>query len=447
MKFKEKIFLAYKDVTNRKFRSFLTIIAISVGSLLLVSMMGLGDAITDQTKKMVESFGVINEISIIPVDISKGMDEDGGMSMGMGMPGHGEDSVGMTEVGAGSDVGKETNNMKKNITQEDLEKMLKIDGTESVRASINTKVTAAKIGNGDYVSKSIDVSGFDFKYNKDFSDEILVGNSFTEDTNGILIGEGLLKSFGIEDPKEAIGKTIKLKAEYPEMNGIKVKEPIEIEGEIVGVTTKKSSYGNSILMSSTLVEPVTKYYFGNEDYIKENGYDSASVFGKEGADIGELNKAIMKETGFLTFSLELISSMLSVLTGVIKSILSLAGIIVLIVASLGLVNTMTMTLQEKKSMIGVMRAVGASRGNIRWIFVMQSLILGLAGGVLGAVTSAIGIVFVNEYVTKSSGLIIPVSPFNIILAISVTILVSLIAGLIPSGKAAKLDVVETLSAE
>ena len=95
MKLSDKISMAYRDVTNRKFRSFLTILAISVGALLLVAMLGLGDGISKKFDDLISSFGKANEINIMAIDAEA-------MNMGVSVSVNGEEVAG-TEEEAGTE--------------------------------------------------------------------------------------------------------------------------------------------------------------------------------------------------------------------------------------------------------------------------------------------------------------------------------------------------------
>ena len=149
MKLSDKINMAFKDVVNRKFRSFLTILAISVGSLLLVAMLGLGDGISKQFDNMISQFGNSKEISIITL----GSEAD----MGMGMS---------VEV-EGEEANKEGNEEEKTIMTSDNAKTIsEIDGVDYVLASIKTNISATKIDDGDYVEKSESVVGVNLDYSK-----------------------------------------------------------------------------------------------------------------------------------------------------------------------------------------------------------------------------------------------------------------------------------------
>ena len=98
-------------------------------------------------------------------------------------------------------------------------------------------------------------------------------------------------------------------------------------------------------------------------------------------------------------------------------------------------------------MIGVMRSVGGSKSNIRTIFIFQSIMLGTAGGVVGAILSSGGILFINEFITKKNNFVISLTANNVAIAVGITLVISILAGLIPASKAAKLNVVEAVAEE
>lgn len=440
MKLKDKISIAFSDVMNRKFRSLLTIIAISVGSLLLVAMMGLGDGIKDQTKKITDNFGEVNEINVYPTteNLMNGMTEANTTN----------NNQGMTAEDASNEQTDETSEQaSKGIKDADLDKIAKIDGVDYIRATISSSVTSTKIGDGDFVDKTITVQGINSKYKIDFSKDLVAGSNITDSKNQVLVGESYLKRLNIEDSQSVVGKKIIIKLDYPKINGEITKEPKQIEATIAGVLKKKTTYSSNIIVDSAKVDEIQEFYTGKKNYVQDNGYDTVVAVSKDGYKVSDVSSRITNETGFVTFSLDMINASIELMSWIVKSILSIAGIIVLVVAALGLVNTMTMTLQEKRKMIGVMRSVGASRGNIRLIFIFQSVYLGLAGGILGALLSSIGIFFTNEVVIASDSFTIPITAFNIGVSIGITLFIAVIAGLIPSARAARLNVVEAVAEE
>ena len=445
MKLTDKVQFAFRDLMHRKLRTFLTITAISVGAILLVFMMGIGDGVMDQAKKMVEVFGETNEIFISPIDykkseeaINKAMENRDEVSNSNACL-RSVDEVEQTEEESKQD------DFRKNITEEELNKIKDVEGVDTVAAYINGKVSYVKLEDREYERKTVNVMGYNLSYKQDYGDKLIAGKNL-ENQEDIVIGENYLKLFGIDSAEDLLNKKITLKAEYPEMNGVKVKEPIEVTGTIVGVLQKKN-YGNYIVTSDKNINPVAGYYINSTDYLKDKGYDGASAFAKSGLKASTVANTIQSEVGFSTTSFEIVEKLLGVISKVVKGFLSIGGIIVLVVAALGLVNTMTMTLQEKRKMIGVMRSVGASRSNIRVVFIFQSILLGIGGGILGALISIGGISIVNEFIIKSSGFVIGIKSGNILATLIVTLVIAVIAGLIPSGRAAKLNVVEAVAEE
>ena len=435
MKLSDKISMAYRDVTNRKFRSFLTILAISVGALLLVAMLGLGDGISKKFDDLISSFGKANEINIMAIDAEA-------MNMGVSVSVNGEEVAG-TEEEAGTE---EKTKEDKKLTLEDAEKISKIDGIDYTIATISSTISATKIDNGEYVEKPTNLTGINIDIYNNFKNELSEGKGLSGEENEILVSNDYLKKMNL-DKKDIIGKKLTIKVQYPAIEGLEPKEPLEMECKIVGVLKSKAYFNNGLVMRDKDVEKVLTYLTGIEGYINTNGYTNLSAYIKDDAKLSKVCAEITKETKLMTFTLEQMRTMISVVTGVVKALLSIAGIIVIIVAALGLVNTMTMTLQEKRKMIGVMRSVGASRGKIRIIFIFQSLMLGLSGGALGSLIAGIGIFIGNKWVLAASSFKIGFSANNVIIAMIITLIIALLAGLIPSGRAAKLNVVEAVAEE
>lgn len=435
MKLSDKISMAYRDVTNRKFRSFLTILAISVGALLLVAMLGLGDGISKKFDDLISSFGKANEINIMAIDAEA-------MNMGVSVSVNGEEVAG-TEEEAGTE---EKTKEDKKLTLEDAEKISKIDGIDYTIATISSTISATKIDNGEYVEKPTNLTGINIDIYNNFKNELSEGKGLSGEENEILVSNDYLKKMNL-DKKDIIGKKLTIKVQYPAIEGLEPKEPLEMECKIVGVLKSKAYFNNGLVMRDKDVEKVLTYLTGIEGYINTNGYTNLSAYIKDDAKLSKVCAEITKETKLMTFTLEQMRTMISVVTGVVKALLSIAGIIVIIVAALGLVNTMTMTLQEKRKMIGVMRSVGASRGKIRIIFIFQSLMLGLSGGALGSLIAGIGIFIGNKWVLADSSFKIGFSANNVIIAMIITLIIALLAGLIPSGRAAKLNVVEAVAEE
>ena len=130
------------------------------------------------------------------------------------------------------------------------------------------------------------------------------------------------------------------------------------------------------------------------------------------------------------------------------------GGIALVVAAVGVVNTMIMSILERTREIGVMRAVGARRGTVSLLFTIEAALLGFFGGVLGLVVGYAAVLIANPIVNKqlsgnniTSSNIITLPIWLILGVIGLTTVIGVLAGLYPARRAAYLDPVEALHYE
>jgi hypothetical protein len=136
---------------------------------------------------------------------------------------------------------------------------------------------------------------------------------------------------------------------------------------------------------------------------------------------------------------------------ILDALLGAVGTIALFVASLGIVNTMVTSILERTREIGVMKAIGGSEGDIKWIFFVEAGTIGLAGGVFGlllgwGVTRVANLV-VNYHLRPSSlppAELFHMPPWLLLGALGFSILVSLLAGVYPAARAARVDPVAAL---
>jgi putative ABC transport system permease protein len=182
-------------------------------------------------------------------------------------------------------------------------------------------------------------------------------------------------------------------------------------------------------------------------------YSSVSVRVKNPAQVQIVEDAI-KKMGFNTFSILDATRSLRQFFAVLDLFLGIFGSLALAVASIGIVNTLVMAILERRREIGIMKAIGASDIDVQRLFFAEAGAMGLLGGVVGVLLGwTIGQVInvgTNIYLKRQS---LPPEHFWAVPwwlvagAIGFSFVVSLISGLYPASRAAKLDPVQALRYE
>jgi ABC-type antimicrobial peptide transport system permease subunit len=182
-------------------------------------------------------------------------------------------------------------------------------------------------------------------------------------------------------------------------------------------------------------------------------YSSVNVRVKNPGQIRDVEAAI-KKMGFNTFSILDATRSLQQFFAVLDVFLGIFGSLALAVASIGIVNTLVMAILERRREIGIMKAIGASDGDVKKLFFAEAGAMGILGGIVGVILGwAIGQVInlgTNIYLKRQS---LPPEHFwavpwwLVAFALVFAFIVSLISGLYPAGRAARLDPVQALRYE
>ena len=182
-------------------------------------------------------------------------------------------------------------------------------------------------------------------------------------------------------------------------------------------------------------------------------FASLTVRAKSPSNVDAIEAAV-KKMGFGAFSLLDASKSLRIFFSVFDLLLGIFGSLALAVATLGIVNTLVMAILERRREIGVLKALGAADSDVKRLFFIEAGVMGLLGGFGGVLFGwLIGrtlTLATNIYLKRQQLPSVEISsvPWWLVLgAISFAVLVSLIAGLYPASRAAKLNPVEALRYE
>jgi putative ABC transport system permease protein len=182
-------------------------------------------------------------------------------------------------------------------------------------------------------------------------------------------------------------------------------------------------------------------------------YDNLTVRVRDAVDVRAAEDAI-KKMGFSAFSLLDATRNLRLVFTVFDLLLGIFGSLALVVASLGIINTLVMAILERRREIGVLKALGAADRDVQRLFFAEAAAMGLLGGIVGvAIGWLIGraINFGTDFYLSRQQLpairVAAVPWWMVAMAIAFSVGVSLAAGIYPASRAAKLNPVEALRYE
>jgi putative ABC transport system permease protein len=127
----------------------------------------------------------------------------------------------------------------------------------------------------------------------------------------------------------------------------------------------------------------------------------------------------------------------------LTAVLLLIAMVTLIVSGVGIMNIMLVTVKSRTREIGIRKAVGATKREIRFQFLAEAVFISLTGGFIGIIIGMMLPISVRLFTEHH----IPISGLSVIVALVVSSLVGIIFGTVPASRAAQLDPVESLRYE
>ncbi|TAA72632.1 ABC transporter permease [Planococcus salinarum] len=253
-----------------------------------------------------------------------------------------------------------------------------------------------------------------------------------------------------------IGQTIELQLTPFRDEGEEAKESSSWEFVVTGIAKEPAKdwmTDNSVYADSSWGAVF------NEELDLQQGYKYILVYADELQNVGGITDTL-KEDGYYVYSVTEELGSMNVFFTALKAGLIFVGTIAVLIASIGIFNTMTMAVTERTREIGVMKAVGAQPKLIRKLFLMESAAIGIIGTVLAvAISFAISLLsnwLIPMIVLNSLGedrpadftLVISTIPWQlVVIASAISIGVAMLSGWRPARKATQIDVIQALRQE
>ena len=230
--------------------------------------------------------------------------------------------------------------------------------------------------------------------------------------------------------------------------------------QVVGIFESKggSSFGSS---DNQVIVPITTAQV--RIITRSDAHDEVSQISVAVVDAEHVTSAITEVTSILhsrhdirsdadddfrVMSQEAFTEAATQITGVLTIFLGGIAAISLLVGGIGIMNIMLVSVIERTKEIGLRKAVGARDSDIMLQFLMESLIIGFAGGLLGVLAGwGISSLISKVAAFGSTSLNAEISLSSVLLAVGFSVAVGLIFGLYPANRAAKLEPVEALRTE
>jgi putative ABC transport system permease protein len=207
--------------------------------------------------------------------------------------------------------------------------------------------------------------------------------------------------------------------------------------------------GSSIQVSSAAAKEIADFTTqGTSNYQK---YTAVTALAKEG-HTPESVKASLKQAGYSAQTAHDLQNLLFTIVAILQGIVAGFGVLALLASVFGIINTQYISVLERTSQIGLMKALGMRGRDVAKLFRYEAAWIGFLGGVIGAVFAWVIGSALNPFITKQLSLgdgnsLLIFQPVPIILLIVALMLIAVIAGWFPARKASKLDPIEALRTE
>jgi putative ABC transport system permease protein len=400
--------LAFKNLRHRLSRSLLTLLGIAIGIMAIISLLALGEGMQQAVT------GELSSLSDVII-VSAG----GNMFSSFG----GGGSTSTSEYFTQRDIAdiQRAQGIKEVSTQLSGSGLAEYNGKTTILSLTGMDVDVMKL---QYASQNLEAGGF---LNEGEQNNIMIGNSIAHDTF---------------DADISIGGRIKINGQKFFVSGIFGKQGFG-----------GSSSDSIVLMSSRDFKKLTGQSNISLIYLRVNNVNDAESIATtiQNAINENHGKKDFATATTMTSILKTVQNIIGILQLVLVGIASIA----LVVASIGIMNTMLTSVMERTREIGIMKAIGATTQDIMSIFIIEGALMSSVGGIIGIILGVFGsqalTLILKSFMSMGGGgsfqLVPIITITTVVLAIAVSLIVGILSSLYPAWKAARMSPIEAVRYE
>ena len=415
-------------------RTILTTLAITVGSLTIMLTVGINAGVNGYIDKQVESTGGNDIIEVMPKGIADRM------SSMM--------TLGATEVQEyRSNQGQ---SQQVSLTDRDLAGIKRLKGVKLAKLSdllYPSYITRDRDEAKKYKLTVGPLAASSIKLDLAAGRSVRIDGSEAE----AILPDRYLEPLGFSSAKQAIGQMVRVGV--PHRLGDQIDE---VKIRIVGVQNQSIVGFGRVFLNDAAGRLISSAYLTGMPEALQSQHGLIIIQVKPGYESKEKLAQIKQELtnmGYSSISEDDYISSIKLFFNAITVILTIFGVIALITASIGIVNTLLMSVQERTREIGLMKAMGLSSGRIFALFSLEAVSLGFWGGMLAAGLAVVIKQTVNPWAGHNflSGLpgfnLIELNPLYVGAIVVIVMVVAFLAGTLPAKRATKQDSIQALRYE
>ncbi|WP_352400482.1 ABC transporter permease [Anaerotignum sp.] len=434
--------MALRNLLKRKLRTFLTVLGVVIGTASIVVMVSIGIGMNESFERQLQDWGSLQVINVFSPN------GGGGAYM------------------MGEDTSMNTQNKGKQVKLDGaaVESFRQISSVEAVSPVKNLYLM---LGSGKLVADA-NIIGLDPATMEAMGYKVDGGRALTgEDVKAIVIG-GAVEFYdpklswemrmSAEKPKlELIGEKVEVTYDwgYGTKHADKSVKPFKFE--VVGTMPADGSNSWSVVMPLKEVEKIekaqkewekTKYgsSSGNNQK-KSQEYEQVLVKVDDIKNVQVVQQHI-KDLGYRASSLTDQLEAMKQTTKMLRMVLGAIGAISLVVAAIGITNTMVMAIYERTREIGIMKVIGASLRDIKLLFLTEAAFIGFAGGIIGILVSFATSKLVNFVAMQQGSDMTSSIPLWLYLgSIGFATVIGVLSGYLPAKRAMKLSALTAIKTE